>query len=606
MNGLRQPALSDHSSPVVKPVFLFACAAVGIAASAGAQTPPLPTIKQDVIVTATVSPTDIVKSSRAVAILTRDELDLMGVRSIIEALRLVPGVDARARGPQDVQTDFSIRGATFGQNLILTDGMRLNDSQSGHHNGEIPLPVVAIDRIEVVAGAGSAVHGTDALGGTINVVTRRGTFSEASAVFGEHGYADIQAVTSGQALPSSLTVSGWTSRSDGFTTNRDFVMGGVAVRATPGAGLELHARHQRRAFGAQGFYGNSDSKEWTDQTLLGGSWSTSRSSWTSTVRGLARNHGDHFLWSQVNPAISRNKHRTMAAEGAFEASRTLDRATWSVGASAGNEVVTSTNLKDHDYRRASVFTEAQVALSNHSSTTIGLRYDSYSSFGSSVSPSVSGVVSFGESVRARGSLSHAFRVPTFTELYYSDPSNLGSEDLVSERSWSLDGGLDFTKRAWNASVTVFRRWDADVIDWVRSDTTVRWRSTNIRDVRARGFEAAIGRRWSSAFIRVHYAGLHLDAPELNLLSKYVLEYARHQSGGSLTLPVGAGFRFAVNVDHRHRRDGQSYDLVSARVSRRIGRVDLSVDGTNLLDARYHEVLGVEMPGRWLMVGITVR
>jgi outer membrane receptor protein involved in Fe transport len=125
-------------------------------------------------------------------------------------------------------------------------------------------------------------------------------------------------------------------------------------------------------------------------------------------------------------------------------------------------------------------------------------------------------------------------------------------------------------------------------------------------VRARGFEASVGRRWAAALIRVHYAAVHLEAPALTMLSKYVLEYARHQSGGSVTLPVGAGFRFGVNVDHRHRRDGQSYDLVSARVGKTFGRVDLSIDGTNLLDARYHEVVGVDMPGRWLMIGLGVR
>ena len=75
--------------------------------------------------------------------------------------------------PFDVQTDFSIRGATFGQSLVLIDGLRLNDSQSGHHNGDIPAMLAGIDRIEIATGPGSAAHGADALGGTINVITRR-------------------------------------------------------------------------------------------------------------------------------------------------------------------------------------------------------------------------------------------------------------------------------------------------------------------------------------------------------------------------------------------------------------------------------------------------
>ena len=105
--------------------------------------------------------------------MTGEDLRALGIGVVADALRLVPGVDVRARGPRDVQTDFSIRGATFGQNLVLIDGFRLNDSQSGHHNGDIPTSVLGLERIEVVHGPGSAVHGADALGGTINFITRR-------------------------------------------------------------------------------------------------------------------------------------------------------------------------------------------------------------------------------------------------------------------------------------------------------------------------------------------------------------------------------------------------------------------------------------------------
>jgi iron complex outermembrane receptor protein len=153
---------------------------------------------------------------------------------------------------------------------------------------------------------------------------------------------------------------------------------------------------------------------------------------------------------------------------------------------------------------------------------------------------------------------------------------------------------------------VFRRWDEDVIDWVRASPAERYRSTNVRDVTATGFEASLGRRWARAALRLYYAGLNVDAPELALQSKYLLEYARHQSGGSLTVPVGAGFRLALSVDHRHRVDGQSYRLVTARVSHAWKRLDLFVDGTNLLNETYQEIAGVAMPGRWITAGFTVK
>ncbi len=284
----------------------------------------------------------------------------------------------------------------------------------------------------------------------------------------------------------------------------------------------------------------------------------------------------------------------------------MQGASLAVGATAGGDRVRSSNLGNHDYTRVSGFAELQVPVATRSTLQTGLRVDDYSTFGHSVSPTASVVTSFTSSLRARASAGHAFRIPTFTELYYSDPNTLGREDLRAERGWTLDGGLDWARDRWSASMSVFRRWDKDVIDFVRPDAGQRFQATNVRDVTATGVEASVARRWARALVRVSYAGLRVDAPDLTMESRYVLEYARHQAGVSVTTPLAAGVRLAVNVDHRLRRDGQNYALVGTRVSRTFGRVDVFVDGSNLFDVEYREIAGVAMPGRWISGGITVR
>lgn len=600
------------ATPLYRRTAAVAAAFILAATAAGrAQTPAPPAdaplrITQEVFVTATMAPVPTSSIARSTAVVTRQDMDELGLRSAIDALRLLPGVDARARGPHGVQTDFSIRGATFGQNLVLVDGQRLNDSQSGHHNGEIPLPAVAIDRIEVLAGAGSAVHGADALGGTINVITRRGAHALATLAVGQHGLVDVQASTAGHVVPDNWTLAGWTSRSDGFMFDRDFAQGGLALRGSPGRGLTVDIRHQRRAFGANGFYGNSPSKEWTDMTMGAVDWQHQSPTWTTTTRVLARNHGDHFRWDINRPGFAENRHRTNAIEAGVDVRRLVHRASLAFGASGGDDRVRSSNLGNHDYARASVFAELQAPVATRTSLQAGARFDSYSSFGSSFSPSASVVTALARDLRARASIGHAFRIPTFTELFYSDPNTLGDPDLRPERGWTLDGGLDWSRGVWASSVSVFRRWDENVIDFVRATPAERFRATNVRDVSARGVEASLTRRWASALVRVSYAGLDLDAPSLDIESRYVLEYARHQTGISIVTPVAAGIRLALNLDHRLRRDGQNYGLVSARVSRTFGRADVFVDGSNLLDETYTELAGVAMPGRWISAGLTIR
>jgi len=570
-----------------------------------AQTP-LPRVTSDVVVTATASPAPTAAVGRTVTVLTRADLERLGMTSVIDSLRLVAGVDLKARGGQDVQTDFSLRGATFGQSLVLIDGVRLNDSQSGHHNGEIPAPLLGIDRIEVVFGPASAVHGADALGGTIHVVTRSDPHATGLVTIGQHGLATAQASASGGLVPAGWTVSGWGARSDGFMFDRDFASGGGSVRGAVGRSLTLDLRHQRRAFGANGFYGNSPSKEWTDQTLVSARWARSGETWTSSARLAGRNHGDHFRWDIARPGFAENRHRTNALDASVQLARRVgDRLLVTAGGGMGGDWIESSNLGDHTYGRGHGYAEAQWTPGPRVSAHVGARFDEYSTFGHAWSPSVSVAAWLTPAVRIRASVARGFRIPTFTERFYTDPAHQASEILLPERGSSLDGGIDLTTRGWTFSASPFIRWDQDVIDWVRLSVAERWRTTNVRDVTTSGIEIAATRNVGVAIVRLHYSGLSVDASQLNLLSKYVLEYARHSAGVSAATPVAARVRAAVNADYRSRVDGQQYWLVGARLSRAMGRFDAFIEGSNMLDTSFHEVAGVPMPGRWLSVGLRV-
>ena len=356
-----------------------------------------------------------------------------------------------------MQSDFSIRGATFGQHVVLVDGFRINDSQSGHHNGELPAALFAIDRIEVVNGPGSAVHGADAVGGIVNVITRRDRHHLAGVTIGQFGYLSAQGSVSGAGLPDQFTAFGWLGRSGNFdvpaesgdrrTIDREFTLGGGALRGAIANGVTIDVRHQRRAFGANGFYGNSPSKEWTDQTLAGVVVDRSAGTWLTQVRALFRNHGDHFRWDIARPGFAENRHRTDAGEAAFTAVRDFgggERLT--IGGGGGGDWIESSNLGDHHYGRGYGFAEWQMSLGSRAMAQTGLRFDGYSTFGHAWSPSAGAGFWINPNLRLRVSAARAFRVPTFTELYYRDPSNLGTPDLQSENGWSLDGGLDWSRR----------------------------------------------------------------------------------------------------------------------------------------------------------------
>ena len=440
-----------------------------------------PRISHDVVVSAATQPVPLDSLARPVFVLTREEIAMLPAFTIAELLRLSAAVEARSRGAFGTQTDFAVRGGGFGQVVVMVDGIRLNDSQSGHHNGDIPVAIDRIERIEIVRGTGSSLYGADAVTGTINIITGApGT--RATVNGGQHGLvrAAASATVDRGGRPTSL--DGSITRSAGFMFDRDLLTGGLALRTALTPQRRVAVSHLRNAFGANGFYGASPSKEWTDQTLVSFADRVGTATRHLATRAAYRTHGDHFLWDIARPGFAENRHRTHAVTAAATF-RTGGERNWaSAGVEGGVDTIRSNNLGDHTVQHAAALVEVQRGIGRRATIYPGLRYDAYSVFGDNWSPSIAGVVALSRSMRVRASAGRGFRVPTFTERFYRDPAHLARAELVPEHAWGFDGGLDWTHGGWVVGLTPFARRETDVIDWVRSSAQELWRTANIRRV----------------------------------------------------------------------------------------------------------------------------
>jgi iron complex outermembrane receptor protein len=234
-----------------------------------------------------------------------------------------------------------------------------------------------------------------------------------------------------------------------------------------------------------------------------------------------------------------------------------------------------------------------------------LRYDRYSSFGGSWSPSLAAIVPLSSRLRVRGSVGRAFRVPTFTERYYRDPAHLARPELAPERAWGFDAGVDWAAGGWSGGATPFVRRETDVIDWIRASTQELWQTANIREVRTRGIELSAARLGRRGFARIEYTWIRSEAPSLALLSKYVADYAPHSLAVSGSVEFPGSTWAGIRADCKEKNDGRSYCGVDVRVSRAVGRFELFVEATNLFDVEYQEIAGVDMPPRWIAAGLRV-
>jgi iron complex outermembrane receptor protein len=569
--------------------------------------PPLPTIRETVVVTGGASPVTFETLGRTVRVLTREELARLPARDVADALRLVSSVSVRSRGAWGVQTDFAIRGATFGQTLVLVDGIRLNDAQTGHHNGDIPVPLEEIERVEVLLGPGSALFGADAFGGTINIITRRGVGTmQAQVRAGSFGSAVASASGGFERGATRQSVAVAFDRSDGFMPARDHRILTLRSQTTIGETTALAVAFTDKDFGANGFYGPSPSYEWTSQTLVSAEHRfLDGARLDLSGRAFYRTHGDRFLWDVRRPGQFENRHRTHA-QGAALTARVMASPTSRVtgGLEQGIDWLRSSNLGDHDMWRAAGFVELQQQAGSRVTVSPAVRADYYSEFGTAWNPAVALSAWAHERVRVRGSIARAFRVPTFTERYYRDPAHQATADLDPERAWSYELGTDWLGGAhWVASGAVFHRDERDVIDWVRATPAERWRTTNIHAIRTRGVEAGVRTVARGAALSFDYTRLDSDIDRQALLSKYATEYARHAATASASGALPLGLEAGGRLEARWPAGRAAYTLVDARVTRRVGPVALVVEGTNLLDAEYQEVAGVVMPGRALLAGL---
>jgi iron complex outermembrane receptor protein len=574
-----------------------------------------PTFRQTVVVTAAATPIELGNVTRTVTVITRDQIDALPVYSVADVLRLTSAIDVRARGERGVQSDFAVRGANFGQMLVLVDGVRLNDAQSGHHNGDIPVPLDEVERIEVLHGPGSSLYGADAFGGTINVITRQGGQAPSLGLYGgSFSLGGLQAAAGLERGAVRQRLAASAERSAGFMYDRDFRTAIARASTSIGAGSRVSVSYLWKEFGANNFYGgNAPSREWTNQTLVTAARRLAAGTgWRVDATASYRSHGDRFLFNQERPLLSDNRHRTHAVLGAVAASRRVGRAaSLTGGVEGGGDWIRSSNLGHHDVARISAFGEWRQDAGPRTQFDATLRVDRYSEFGTAWSPSA-GIGWWPTSVlRLRASAGRAFRVPTFTERYYSDPANLARAEVGPERAWAGEAGADlFLPGGWWVQATFFGRADEDVIDWLRPTAAERWRTYNIRDVGTRGAEVSARKSFAGgAFVQASYTALDVDAASVSQLSKYVLDFASRSLVAAGSMPLPGAFRVAPRVEYRRRvRAGGpfNYVLVDARIARRVSRVlDVLVDGTNLLDTSYQEVAGVRMPGAALIVSLAI-
>jgi iron complex outermembrane receptor protein len=564
-------------------------------------------VHESIVVTGTAEPVALEEANRSLTVLSVPP-DLLLSNTIVDYLRLDSSLDLQERGPNGMQADVSIRGAGYGQTLFLLNGQRLNDVQSAHHNMDLPLPVESISRIEVLRGTGSTLYGSDAVGGVINVITtpQEATEFRLRAAAGNFGFNQERGVLSTlyRGVSEQLVFS--RDFSSGFRTDRDYRNLGFASSTYFTSLLgrsNVTLGYADKPFGADQFYGPYPSWEDTKTWFAGIEQQIGKK--TEADFGFRR-HSDLFVLFRDQPSIYTNHHEDETYQASVRRTETLSPNTnLHYGVETFRDSILSNNLGDHTRSRAAAYVEADFRALRRFSLTVGAREEIYRSFSGQFSPSVAGGVWLSSQWKLRGGISRAFRVPTYTDLYYSDPANVGNPNLRPETAWNYEAGVDWNRsRRWKASATLFHRRENNGIDYVRASLADRWQPVNFERLRFTGVETALTvQPAASQQIDIAYTGLYGAQAVLNgLYSKYVYNYP----SASAVVSYRASFRqllFRTRVGILNRRGRDPYALWDVDAAWNARRVRPFLQLANITSAQYEEVAGIAMPGRSIVGGV---
>lgn len=607
---------------------------------------------ESVTVTAGIIRNEIKNTARNVTVIDRKTLEASPVKTLDGVLQYAMNVDVRSRSAFGVQADISIRGGHYDQTLILVDGVKVNDPQTGHHALNIPVPFSMIEKIEVLQGGASRVFGPSAFSGVINIITRQPAASglELQVSGGEYGTWNTYAGGAWVKNRFSVTGGAELGGSDGYLPSTQYRKNAVSLRAEKSyrkGSLQLGYGLMNNDFGATNFYHPKfyNQYEEVSSQLLSTTWKHAFSSRLSgTLLANYRIHHDMYdfdNYRNTDKLSSLNLHKTgvLDVEWKFRFRNAWGNSAF--GAEYRNETVRSNRLgeeldqqeaisgwPDLYYTRGksrdnySLFAEHS-ARWNRFILSAGTLANINSQFGFSLFPGLDLGYSLGRDSRLYYSVNRSLRFPTFTELYLNNNTVTGDPDLKPEKAWTHEIGFKTGKSLYSGNYSVFYTATEDAIDKLKRPGIAVPLMENINDINRYGFETAHTFGLPANKLRLtqlsfNFSWITTDRKEEGFQSFYTLNYLKQKlSAGLFFEPLKnlslSGWYTLKNRAGQYSWDDStppvdygSFSLVDVRAAYRLKQLTFTLDVNNLLNEKYFEYGFVAQPPRWITGGVKYR
>lgn len=576
------------------------------------------------------------KQNRDIVIIDSKIIESLPVHSLNELLGYVSGVDVRERSPWGGQADISINGGTFDQTLVLLNGIKIIDPQTGHNMMNLPISTDAIERIEIMKGAAASAYGINAMNGVINIITKQPDASgvivslnagssfekdtSKNRLYGAMGI-DVTASLAGKNSQHLLSLSSLQSLGHRHNTpmnnNKAFYQNQINIGNNHH--IQLMGGFIYNDFGANGFYAapfDAESREivQTGIAAIKGDFQA-KERWIIRPSVNYRFNHDDYIFVRKNPSIYENNHFSNVIDASINNSILTGIGTIGIGLEYRSEFINSNSLGKWNRDNYGLFAEFSFTRIKNFSANIGayLNYSKY--FNWQLLPSLDLGYQVHKNWRIFANVGTGNRIPTYTDWYYKGPQNIGNSSLKPENALHTEAGVKFNYKDLNISASYFYRITNDAIDWVKDSLIAPWQPQNFQKINLNGITFSADYRLVKAKTSKDVsvlAGLSYTWLEPKIIrhqgqdfgfSLYTFDNLRNQLIGRLNIGFLNHFDIGLTARFEERVSYKSYFLLDARIAAKFSGFQVSMALNNLLNITFVEAGATPMPGRWFNLSV---
>ena len=571
-----------------------------------------------VVVTPTKNPRRLSETTTAITVISREQIEARKAFDVTDILRQVPSLNLVQSGSRGKIANVFLRGASPSQTLVLIDGLRVNSPSFGAFDFGT-LPIDNIERIEVLRGPQSGLYGADAIGGVINIITRRGVGplrTGGRLEIGNDGTNRQTFSARGETGQNRIAFAATRLNSNGIRQNDDYRNLAASLRFDRAIGtksnLAFITRFEDAKLGVPGQIFGLDPNERADPRSLFGSLQFTRDGAKRRDKislGLfdkdlrdedPTNTGDTFFGS----SRIRDKVQTLEAQSAF----LLGKHTLTAGAELRRQrarISGESNFGPNNYegktstRAAFIQDELQTGKT---SLALSGRYEDNSQFGNDLNGRFSVARKVAANSRIKAAVGTGFQAPTVDQLYSPFGGNV---NLQPVENTTFEIGLEQDlPRGGRAELNLYRSRFRNLVGFDANFTAI-----NVDRARAEGLEVSLNQPFGKGFRLVANGGLlSINSTQ----QRNILRRPKYTAAADLIYRKGKA-EFDLGVISR----GRSYDVgqTGAAIFGGYSRFDLAASYgvrdnvrvyarlNNIFDREFQEIVGYPTPGRQFVVGV---